>query len=258
MTYRIRLFGLLFLAGFTGILSTLLIDLSALVRILPVTEASLPLSPWLIKLLGLIQPTVLLAAATLVGVVLTPKVSLSAPAFEALARRQSFTAALRPQIIPGLIGGLTGSLAIVLSWVLARHTLSPEFVVRAEQFNRLLPIPMRFLYGGITEEILLRWGLLTFFVWAAWKLFQRGHGQPRGPYFIGAILLSSIVFGLGHLPIAVMLGSRITVPIVLYIVTANSVFGLIAGYLYWRKGLEAAIIAHMLTHVGIISASYFA
>lgn len=25
----------------------------------------------------------------------------------------------------------------------------------------------RFLYGGLTEEILLRWGVMTFLVWAA-------------------------------------------------------------------------------------------
>jgi len=50
----------------------------------------------------------------------------------------------------------------------------------------------------------------------------------------------------------------ITIPIALYIVIANSIFGLIAGYLYWRKGLEAGIIAHMITHVGIVTAGYLA
>jgi membrane protease YdiL (CAAX protease family) len=47
------------------------------------------------------------------------------------------------------------------------------------------------------------------------------------------------------------------VAIVSYVVVANSVFGLIAGYLYWKKGLEAAVIAHMLTHVILITAIYF-
>lgn len=39
------------------------------------------------------------------------------------------------------------------------------------------------------------------------------------------------------------IGGPLTLPIVVYIITVNSVFGLIAGYLYWRKGLEAAITA---------------
>jgi len=42
----------------------------------------------------------------------------------------------------------------------------------------------------------------------------------------------------------------------LFVVAGNSVFGLIAGYLYWRRGLESAIIAHMLTHVVLYIASY--
>jgi len=256
MTYRTRLFGIVFLAGFIGILSTLLIDLNAVIRVLPVTTGTnLPMSPWVIKLVGLIQPTIILAAAALVGVLLAEKVGLSAPALDALARRDSFIGALRPQIIFGVVGGLIGAAAVVSSWVVARSILPLEFVARAEQFNRLLPLPTRLLSGGITEEVFLRWGLLTLLVWAGWKLFQRGHGKPRSTHFVGAILISSIVFGLGHLPIAVALGS-ISITIGLYIVTANSIFGLIAGYLYWRKGLEAAIIAHMFTHLGIVTANY--
>jgi hypothetical protein len=257
MNYRTRLFGIVFLAGFIGVLSTLLIDLNAVIKLLPVaTATTLPMSPWLIKLVGLIQPTIIVAVATLVGVLLAQKVFLSAPAFEALARRESFIPALRPQIVSGVAGGVIGAAAVVSSWIVARSVLPSEFVARAEQFNRLLPLPTRLLSGGVTEEILLRWGLLTLFVWASWSFFQHREGKPRRVYVIAAILLSSVVFGIGHLPIAVALGS-LTLPVGLYIVAANSIFGLIAGYLYWRKGLEAAIIAHMFTHVGIVSASYF-
>jgi len=255
MTYRTRFFAIVFLAGFIGILSTLLIDLNKVITVLPVTNGPIPMSPWAIKLVGLIQPTILVAAAALVGVLLAERVRLSAPAFDALASGKNFITALRPQIRSGVVGGLIGAVAVVLSWIVARSALPPEFVDRAEQFNRLLPVPTRFLYGGITEEVLLRWGLLTLFVWAGWKLFQRGNGKPQSKYFIGAIVISSIVFGIGHLPIAVALGG-ITIPIALYIVIANSIFGLIAGYLYWRKGLEAGIIAHMITHVGIVTAGY--
>ena len=256
MTYRTKLSAFLFLAGFAGILSFLLVDLSALMAILPATDGTKLPSPWLLKLLSLIQPTLLVAAAVFVGVFLAPKVNLSAPAFEALARGKSFIAALKPQIIPGVVAGLIAAVVIVLSWVLFRPFLPAEFVARAEAFNRLVPLPTRILYGGITEEIFLRWGLLTLLVWAAWRVFQRGRRQPGAVCFVGAILISSIVFGVGHLPVAVAIGGPLTLPVVAYIITANSVFGLIAGYLYWRKGLEAAVTAHMLAHVGIVSAIY--
>lgn len=216
----------------------------------------LPLSPSVLKVLSLIQPTVLLALAVFVGVLLAPKVNLSAPTFEALARSTSFMAALKPQIIPGVIAGLIAAIVIVLSWAFLRPFMPVEFVTRAEAFNRLIPLPTRLLYGGITEELLLRWGLLTLLVWAAWKIFQRGRRQPGAVCFMGAILISSIVFGVGHLPVAVAIGGPLTLPVVLYVISANSVFGLMAGYLYWRKGLEAAIIAHMMAHVVLVSALY--
>jgi len=257
MTFRTKLFVVLLIAGFAGILSFLFVDLTAFLAVFPVADsARMPFSPLSLKLLSLIQPTVLLSVAVFVGVSLAPKVGLSAPAFEAWARRENFIAPLKPQVIPGLIGGVVGGIAIILSWVLARPHLPPEFVMRAVQINRLLPIPTRLLYGGITEELLLRWGVLTLLVWVAWRLFQKRQGQPRNVYFVGAIVISSVIFGLGHLPLVVALGADFTAAIVLYVVSANSVFGLIAGYLYWRRGLEAAIVAHMMAHVVIVSASY--
>jgi len=96
---------------------------------------------------------------------------------------------------------------------------------------------------------------MTLLVWAAWRLFQKGRGKPRESYVISAILFSSVIFGLGHLPLAHALG-KITVSIFFYITVANSTFGLIAGYLYWKKGLESAIIAHMVAHVVIVTAIY--
>jgi hypothetical protein len=248
---------ILWIAGLAGILSFLLVDLSALLAYLPVTSgAEMPFPPLIIKLLSIIQSSVFLSVAVLVGVSLASRVGLLAPATEAAARGGSFAAALKPQIVPGLVGGLLGGIVIILSWVLWRPFLPPEFVTRAEQLNRFLPFLTRLLYGGVTEELLLRWGVMTLLVWAPWRLFQKGQGKPRDSYFVAAILLSSVIFGLGHLPIASVLVSKITVSSIFYVTVANSTFGLIAGYLYWKKGLESAIIAHMLAHVVIATASY--
>jgi membrane protease YdiL (CAAX protease family) len=38
----------------------------------------------------------------------------------------------------------------------------------------------------------------------------------------------------------------------------NSIFGIVAGFLYWRRGLEAAILAHMSAHLVLILAIYLA
>lgn len=195
--------------------------------------------------------------AVLIGVALASRVGLSSPAAEAAAGKGNVASALKPQITPGLIGGLAGGVAILSAWLLWKPFLSAAFATRAEGLNKSLPFLTRLLYGGIVEELLLRWGLMTLLVWFQWRLLQKGKGEPRVTFFVTAIIVSSLVFALGHLPLASALGVGFTVAIVSYVVVANSVFGLIAGYLYWKKGLEAAIIAHMSTHVMIITAIYF-
>ena len=258
MKFKTRLFVILWLAGFAGVLSFLLVDLNALLSQLPVPAGKevLRFTP-AIKFLSLIQPMVLMSAAVLIGVALASKVGLSSPVAEAAAGKRSIGSALKPQVIPGLIGGLIGGVAVIINWLSWKAFLPAEFVARSGQLNKLIPLPTRLLYGGFTEELLLRWGLMTLLVWAAWRLFQRRQGEPSAYWFIGAIIVSSVIFGLGHLPILVALVPDASVALILYVVVGNSVFGLIVGYLYWKKGLESAMIAHMFAHVVMLTAIFF-
>lgn len=258
MNVKTKLFLIQWFAGLVGISSFLLVDLSALLAVLPVPpEAEIPPITPALKLLSLIQPSILLTLAVIVGVAIASKVGLSSPAAEAAARGGNLISALKPQIVPGIIGGLTGGVAIVLVSSLWKPFLSPEIAALFTEFGKLVPLPTRLLYGGITEELLLRWGLMSLLVWAAWRLFQKGQNKPKSAYFIAAILISSVVFGVGHLPIAFLIFPQATVALITFVVLANSLFGLIAGYLYWKKGLESAMIAHILAHVVMLTASYF-
>src|SRR5688572_22338918 len=170
---KTKLFVILWFAGMSGVLSILLIDLPALIASLPVAAGSeIPLPLPLVKLLGIIQPTILLSIAIFTGLHLAPAVGLSAPASEALAKGDSFVSALKPQILPGLIFGLVTGIVLLSSWVLFRPSLPQLFVTRAEEFNTLIPFLTRLVYGGITEELLLRWGVLTLLVWIFWRVFQ--------------------------------------------------------------------------------------
>ena len=258
MSFKTRVFFILLTAGLAGIFSFLLVDLPALVALLPVQAGTeIPQITPAIKLLSLIQPAMLLALTVFVGVALAHRVGLSSPAAEAAASGNRVWPALKPQIMPGIIGGLSGGVAIVAVTLLARPFLSAETVARISAFGRHVPLPTRLLYGGITEELLLRWGFMTLLVWAAWRLLQRREGEPKAAYVVGAIVISSLVFGVGHLPVAYMILPEATLVLTLYVIIANSIFGLIAGYLYWKRGLESAMLAHMLAHVVMLTASYF-
>lgn len=258
MNFKTRLFVILWLAGLAGVLSLLLVDLDALIAILPVpARTEIPTITPALKLLSLVQPAVILAVAVLVGVVLASKVGLSSPVAEAAAGGGNLVSAFKPQINPGIVGGLAGGVSLILIATMLKPFLSPEVLARLGEYGKVLPLPTRLLSGGIMEELLLRWGLMTLLVWAAWRLFQKGRGQPKPAYFVGAILVSSLLFAIGHLPLAFMLFPEPTFALIVFAIVGNSAFGLIAGYLYWKEGLESAMIAHALTHVVMFTASYF-
>lgn len=251
-------FWILFIPGFIGIVSFfLLVDLSALVALFPVPPGTQipPITP-VVKLLGLIQPTVLLALAVFSGVMLAQRVGLSSPFAEALVTRHPAWPALKAQLPPAVVGGAIGGAAILVLAAVSKLMLTADVIQRLHEFGNLLPLPTRLLYGGLTEELLLRWGLMTFLVWVIWRLAQRRQPKPTTTTFVAAILLSSIMFAIGHLPIAIMLVGERTFSIIFFVVLANSAFGLVAGYLYWKYGLESAMIAHMLVHVVLVVASH--
>src|SRR5215213_5117113 len=63
-----------------------------------------------------------------------------------------------------------------------------------------------------------------------------------------SILVSAVLFGLGHLPVASSYVSINSMTITEAIVN-NGVIGIICGWLYWKKGLESAMIAHFSSDV---------
>lgn len=237
------LFVILWLVGMVGVLSTLWFAL-------PVPAVEIPVPLIVVKLLNLISPTFLLLIGVLAGVNLAHKVGLSAPLAEALASGNSqLISAIKPQVIPGLVGGVVGGVTLSTLSLLWQSSLPPDFVAKAEELSQNTPFLTRILYGGITEEIVMRWGFMTFLVWIAWRVLQKAQGVPNTIYVVFAIGISALVFGLLHLPLVFALSSQVTASLVGYIIIGNGFFGLIAGYLYWQKGLESAIIAHVMVHI---------
>lgn len=203
----------------------------------------LPAPMWVILLASLGQSAVLTALAVWGGVALTPAVGFRAPVFAAAVTRRPIGDAFRAQLKPGLIAGVVGGVALFAAGRQAPAAL-------AEVSKRFTPpIHARVLYGGITEEILLRWGLMTVVVWLAWRLVQRRQGAPRTAWIWLGIIVSALLFGAGHLPAAAVLAGKLTGEVVLFVVGVNTAFGVLFGSLFWRYGLEAAMLAHAIAHV---------
>ena len=151
--------------------------------------------------------------------------------------------ALKRQFAPAAIAGFfVGGLLLALTRV-----APAELLAVGQTFE--ISVAARLLYGGITEEVIMRWGLMTMLIWLPWRLIQKRAGLPRRPYIIGAIVVAALLFGVGHLPAAAAMGASLSQSVITYIVVGNTLPGILFGILYWRYGLEAAIMAHTLGHI---------
>jgi membrane protease YdiL (CAAX protease family) len=110
----------------------------------------------------------------------------------------------------------------------------------------------RLLYGGITEEVLLRWGLMSVFAWLLWRVLQRGRNQPRPAIVWTANIAAAVLFGALHIPAAAAF-LTLSAPLVVQIIVVNALAGVACGWLYWRRSLEAAMAAHAMVHVVFIA-----
>lgn len=90
---------------------------------------------------------------------------------------------------------------------------------------------------------------MSLFIWLLSLLFKN---KPNWIYWLG-ILLAALLFGLGHLPVVLSSIEEPSLTTLLYIVLGNMVGGSIFGWLYWKKGLESAMIAHAFAHVTMLS-----
>lgn len=102
----------------------------------------------------------------------------------------------------------------------------------------------RVFYGGILEEVMFRWGLLSLFIW----LSQLMNISDRVSIFF-AISISSILFAIVHLPSIKLVASQPKPPMYVYTIVGNTWVGFFAGVAFIQGGLLAAIFVHMLFHL---------
>jgi membrane protease YdiL (CAAX protease family) len=91
---------------------------------------------------------------------------------------------------------------------------------------------------------------MTLLIWIGIKITKKS--KPTQIGIIISIALVAIIFGLGHLPITASL-TKITPLIVIRAVILNGIGGVVFGWLYWKKGLEAGMIAHFTADIFLLT-----
>jgi hypothetical protein len=242
-------FGLLFAAGMVGVvllsLSSVPLIRQQLASLPPEVTAEVPPIPVLLLLQGL-QSAVLLAIAILIGIACAHRVGL---------RSHLVNTVLHRSPMPNLATEIKWSLGLGLSTAAAVQLLDrlmapalPEALRATNTEPNLFNTVTAIFYGGITEEILVRWGLMSLFAWALWKLLRWGVTLPSPAIYKGAILLAAILFGLLHLPLTAAI-APLTPLIIVRALLLNGIVGVAYGWLFWRHSLEAAMLAHASFHL---------
>jgi membrane protease YdiL (CAAX protease family) len=241
----------LYVAGLLGVAALPLI----VVPLLRLNAAELPMSVPVLTLLSLIQPAIVLAAAVALGCTLAHKLQLrsllaSAPT-PTLAWQQ-----LKPQLVQALLLGVgTGAVVVLVDLLVFKLLLPSAWFDKAATVQPGVwgGLVVGVFYGGITEELLLRWGLMTLIAWALWKILRRRHVLPGNAVMLSAIALAALIFAAGHLPAAAQIMPLDTV-IVVRVLLLNFVGGVVFGWLFWRWHLEAAMVAHAGAHLAFFVA----
>lgn len=227
------------LLGIAGVLATLAL-MPYLLALLPAQFAALH---WPLPAITLAQ-----AGATGVlcwllgwaGLRLGAPYGLDAPWLRAWVNRRPLDPARRSRWgLAAVLGVLAALLVIGLS-LLGPQPAHSETTIAAWRGALAL------LYGGVVEEVLCRLFPIAALVW----LLARCNRRVARPWmFVTAIVLAALLFGVGHLSAAQAAGMLGTPLLVARIVLLNAVVGLVSGGLFWKYGLEHAMLAHFCADV---------
>lgn len=201
-----------------------------------------------LKALLLINPLLIVTALAAIGAALAHRVDLrsrlaghrSAELAPAQALLAGFGVAV---VLAGADAALAGSLGEEWSRVAVQAQSAPPWPALA----------IGMLYGGLAEEVMMRWGVMSLVAWALWRLGQRSSAvstRPSQRVMWAAIGVSAVVFALAHLP-AVAQSAPLSPALVARTLALNALGGAVYGWLFWRRGLECAMLAHASTHVGL-------
>ncbi len=199
--------------------------------------------------LQIVQGAILFAIVIFAGMFFASRVGLGTPILDSVTRGESVSGKVRA-ILPISIGlGVIAALLIIGIDLLLQPALLRELGDAANVLESQAIHPAAWkgflasFYGGIAEEILLRLLVMSFFVWLGRLVSKTQEGKPTSTVFWVANILAAVLFGLGHLP-ATATFLPLTPLVITRAILLNGIGGLIFGWLYWKRGLETAMVSH--------------
>jgi hypothetical protein len=198
-----------------------------------------------ILFLSILGQVALLGILIYAGLYLGRSVGLGAPLLGGWTKgepvRERALSALKIAILVGL--GVAAAKYLLDLWVFSpfmEGTLS-----RLRQVPLLLQLPIPF-QQGIGDEITYRLFGMTALVWIIWNLWGSGDAPPGDRACWAGILL------VGLFPVLGLVIAGVTGPALLQYAAIILAGAIPFGWLYWKKGIEAAIAAHFISGLALV------
>ena len=207
-----------------------------------------------IMIIGIAQSAIYGAVAAFFGYILASKIGLL----------RSFRFTKKPTLTAVIAGAICGILFFTLDGLLFAGQIPGVAADYAAYSFSITTIGAKVLYGGIIEELLMRWFLMSLVAFILWKISQLGKrsSSPSGERaakvvsgsevpadaavevceralaptwtIVVANILVAMLFAAGHLPATIALFGSLTAIILVRCFVLNGMFGLVFGWLYQK------------------------
>ncbi|WP_226654847.1 CPBP family intramembrane glutamic endopeptidase [Pseudalkalibacillus hwajinpoensis] len=147
-----------------------------------------------------------------------------------------------------LLFGLITGFTIIASDAALFSKLLPELETNPPTFS-LSGLLGGVFYGGIVEEVMMRLLGMTLIIFLISKI-RKGKEPANKSYWI-AIILTSLLFAVGHLPANALIFGDLSFVVTTRALILNGIGGMFFGYLYWKHGFVFSVLAHMVAHIGM-------
>ena len=193
------------------------------------------------------QTLFMILVMSFVGTALSSRTGLHAPLLEALLQGKAWFNSFQITMVPTVLYSLLALIVFCgLYYRLVETILDEQSLQAMAKLRSALGWDGCILYGGVVEEILVRWGLMNLVMFFALLFFR----QNSNLVVWSSIIFSGVMFGIGQIPAYIAAGCVSSRRFIYSILLLSLWQSLVFGFLFWQYGLISSMLAHMLFHLG--------
>ena len=172
------------------------------------------------------------------GYILTNKTGLNKPF---ILKKKSVLSSLLCGVLFGVILGVDH---------FTSGAIYPQIQTANASSFTLTGVIASILYGGIIEEVMLRFFFMSLIALIVWKLFFRKNKSSNiSKVHIIANVVAALAFAAGHLPATIATFGGLDAFLIIRCFVLNGLAGYLFGELFRKHGIGYAMLAHATAHI---------